>query len=49
MRKKLTNIRASGTDEAVKLVPPVKMSLEKMMSYIREDELLEITPKSLRS
>jgi len=46
--KKLTNIRASGTDEAVKLVPPVKMSLERMMSYIREDELLEITPKSLR-
>ncbi|RPH06732.1 MAG: translational GTPase TypA [Alphaproteobacteria bacterium TMED93] len=46
--KKLTNIRASGTDEAIKLVPPVKMSLERMMSFIREDELLEITPKSLR-
>ena len=46
--KKLTNIRASGTDEAVKLIPPVKMSLERMMSYIKEDELLEVTPKSLR-
>ncbi len=46
--KKLTNIRASGTDEAVKLIPPFKMSLERMMSYIKEDELLEVTPKSLR-
>ena len=46
--KKLTNIRASGTDEAVKLTPPVKMSLERMMSYIKEDELLEVTPKNLR-
>ena len=46
--KKLTNIRASGTDEAIKLTPPLKMSLERMMSYIKEDELLEVTPKSLR-
>ncbi|MAH88603.1 MAG: translational GTPase TypA [Pelagibacterales bacterium] len=46
--KKLTNIRASGTDEAVKLSPPLKMSLEEMMSFIKEDELLEITPKNLR-
>ena len=46
--KKLTNIRASGTDEAVKLIPPIKMSLERMMSYIKDDELLELTPKSLR-
>ena len=46
--KKLTNIRASGTDEAVKLIPPFNMSLERMMSYIQEDELLEVTPKSLR-
>ena len=46
--KKLTNVRASGTDEAVKLVPPVKMSLEQLMSYIREDELLEVTPINLR-
>ena len=46
--KKLTNIRASGSDEAVKLTPPIKMSLEDMMSFIKDDELLEITPKSLR-
>ena len=46
--KKLTNIRASGTDEAVTLTTPRKMSLEEMMSYINEDELVEVTPKSLR-
>ena len=46
--KKLTNVRASGSDEAVKLTPPIKMSLEDMMSFIKDDELLEITPKSLR-
>jgi GTP-binding protein len=46
--KKLTNMRASGSDDAVTLVPPRKMSLEDMMSYINEDELLEVTPKSLR-
>ena len=46
--KKLTNIRASGTDEAVKLIPPTLMSLEQMMSYLKEDELLEVTPNSLR-
>jgi GTP-binding protein len=46
--KKLTNMRASGTDEAVTLVPPRKMSLEDMMSWIDEDELVEVTPKSLR-
>jgi len=46
--KKLTNMRASGSDEAVTLVPPRRMSLEDMMSYINEDELLEVTPKSLR-
>lgn len=46
--KKLTNVRASGTDDAVQLTPPRKMSLEDMMSYINEDELLEVTPKSLR-
>ena len=44
----LTNVRASGTDEAVKLTTPRKMSLEEMMAYINEDELLEVTPKSLR-
>mgnify|MGYP001256283517 FL=1 len=46
--KKLTNMRASGSDEAVTLVPPRKMSLEDMMSYINDDELVEVTPKSLR-
>ncbi len=46
--KQLTNVRASGTDEAVKLVPPKKMSLEQMMAYINEDEVLEVTPENLR-
>ena len=46
--KQLTNVRASGTDEAVKLVPPRKMSLEQMMSYINDDEVLEVTPINLR-
>lgn len=46
--KKLTNVRASGTDDAVQLTPPRKMSLEDMMSYINDDELLEVTPQSLR-
>ena len=46
--KQLTNVRASGTDEDVKLVTPRVMSLEQMMAYINEDELLEVTPQSLR-
>jgi len=46
--KQLTNVRASGTDKAVTLIPPRKMSLEQMMSYINDDELLEVTPKNLR-
>ena len=46
--KQLTNVRASGKDEAQILVPPRKMSLEDMMSYINEDELVEVTPKTLR-
>lgn len=46
--KQLTNVRASGADEAVILVPPKKMTLEEMMSYIDEDELVEVTPKGLR-
>lgn len=46
--KKLTNVRASGSDEAVTLVPPQKMTLEDMMSYINDDELVEVTPNSLR-
>ena len=46
--KKLTNVRASGSDTAVILTPPRKMSLEQMMSYINDDENLEVTPKNLR-
>ena len=46
--KQLTNIRAAGKDEAIDLIPPRKMSLEQGLSYIQEDELLEVTPKSLR-
>ena len=46
--KKLTNVRASGSDEATILTPPRRMSLEEMMAYINEDELLEVTPESLR-
>lgn len=46
--KQLTNVRASGKDEAQILTPPRKMSLEEMMSYINEDELVEVTPKTLR-
>jgi GTP-binding protein len=46
--KKLTNMRASGTDEAVKIAPPRIMDLEKCMEWIRPDELIEVTPKSIR-
>ncbi len=46
--KKLTNIRASGTDEAVRLTPPVRMSLEEAIAYIDDDELVEVTPKIVR-
>ncbi|MFN8722582.1 MAG: translational GTPase TypA [Rhodospirillales bacterium] len=44
----LTNIRASGKDEAVRLTPPIRMTLEKALSYIADDELVEVTPKSIR-
>ena len=46
--KKLTNMRASGSDEAVILTPPVEMSLEDCIAYINDDELVEITPKAIR-
>jgi len=46
--KQLTNVRASGTDDAVKLTPPKILSLEDMISYISDDELVEVTPKNLR-
>ena len=46
--KKLTNVRAAGSDEKIILPPPVKMSLEEMLEYINEDELVEVTPHHLR-
>jgi len=46
--KKLTNIRASGTDEALHLIPPRQFTLEQAMEYISDDELVEVTPKSIR-
>jgi GTP-binding protein len=46
--KKLTNVRASGKDEAVVLTPPIRMSLEKALAYVGEDEYVEVTPKSIR-
>ncbi len=46
--KKLTNVRASGKDDAVLLTPPIKLTLEMAMSYITDEELVEITPKSIR-
>ncbi|WP_306025383.1 translational GTPase TypA [Oceaniradius stylonematis] len=46
--KKLTNVRAAGKDDAVKLTPPVRMTLERALSWIQDDELVEVTPKSIR-
>ncbi len=46
--KKLTNVRASGTDEAVRLTPHIRFSLEEAIAYIDNDELVEVTPKSIR-
>jgi len=46
--KKLTNIRAAGKDENVLLTPPLRMTLEKALAYIADDELVEVTPKSIR-
>jgi GTP-binding protein len=46
--KQLTNMRASGKDDASKVRPPRRMSLEQTLEYIQEDELVEITPKSIR-
>ncbi|MCB1911940.1 MAG: translational GTPase TypA [Zoogloeaceae bacterium] len=46
--KQLTNVRASGTDEAVRLVPPIQITLESAIEFISDDELVEITPKSIR-
>jgi GTP-binding protein len=46
--KQLTNIRASGKDEAINLTPPVQLTLESAVEFIDDDELVEITPKSIR-
>ena len=46
--KKLTNIRTTSKDEAVRLTPPLQMSLEKALAYIADDELVEVTPKTIR-
>ena len=46
--KHLTNTRASGSDDALRLVPPTNLSLEQCMEFIKDDELLEVTPVSLR-
>ena len=46
--KKLTNVRASGSDEAVRLTPPLQMTLERSLAYIADDELVEVTPQSIR-
>jgi GTP-binding protein len=46
--KKLTNVRASGSDEAVRLTPPIRMTLEKALAYIQDDELVEVTPENIR-
>ena len=46
--KKLTNMRASSADEAIRLVPPRLLNLEQALEFIREDELVEVTPKSIR-
>jgi GTP-binding protein len=46
--KKLTNVRAAGKDDNVMLTPPMKMTLERALAYIDDDELVEITPRSIR-
>jgi GTP-binding protein len=46
--KQLTNVRASGKDEAIRLTPPKRMTLEQAIAYIENDELVEVTPKAIR-
>ena len=46
--KQLTNVRASGTDEAINLVPPIRYTLEQALEFIDDDELVEVTPQSIR-
>ncbi len=47
-RKQMTNIRAAGSDDALRLTPPVQLSLEQMLEFVADDELIEITPKAIR-
>ena len=47
-KKHITNTRASGSDEALKLTPPTTLSLDQCLEFIAEDELVEVTPKSIR-
>jgi GTP-binding protein len=47
-KKHVTNMRASGSDEALRLTPPIILSLEQSLEFIADDELVEITPKSIR-
>ena len=46
--KKLTNMRASGSDDLIRLIPPRPLSLEQALEFIRDDEAVEVTPKSIR-
>ena len=46
--KQLTNVRAAGKDEAIRLTPPRRLTLEQAIAYIEEDELVEVTPKAIR-
>ena len=46
--KQLTNVRASGKDEAIRLTPPRRLTLEQAIAYIDDDELVEVTPKAIR-
>jgi GTP-binding protein len=46
--KKLTNMRAASADEAIRLVPPRLLNLEQAIEFVRDDELVEVTPKSIR-
>ena len=48
IKRKHTNVRASGSDESIILAPPVKMSLEQALDFIADDELIEITPGAIR-
>ena len=46
--KKLSNVRAAGKDDNILLTPPIQMTLERALTYVEEDELVEVTPKSIR-